>query len=154
MRRWYLGCGLYGSFPVPKPVVWPIGRLCGHPQPIQIWDNFGYFYQNFTKTQIMECFVNYIVQKCFGSLKISQRTLTIILSQYNGEKKNFIEFWKLSVNPQFFQKSLISKKNLYFFTAEFSHFWGRILFVFFNCFFWPPPTKTLRTPEIHAYRLK
>ena len=53
------------------PDGWPIGRLCGHPEPIAFWfsaifwRDFGYFHQNFTKSWIVKCFVNYIVQKFF-----------------------------------------------------------------------------------------
>ena len=60
--------------------------------PVEIVANFGHFYQNFTKIQIMEFFVNYIVQKYFGSLNTSQITLEINLSQYNGEKNFLLNF--------------------------------------------------------------
>ena len=122
------------TFPVPKPTGWPIGRLCGHPQPIKIWfptvfEVFLAIFIKFYKNSNSEFSVNYMVQKCFGSLKTSQRALEIILSQYNGEKKVFIEFWKLSVNPQFSRKSWFRKifcvfllKNLVTFEEQFFYF--------------------------------
>ena len=73
-----------------------IGRLCGHPQPIKIWfstifwGNFGYFHQNFTKTQIMEFFVIILSKKFNRHLK--KLTLEILLSQYNGEKIFLLNF--------------------------------------------------------------
>jgi hypothetical protein len=47
-------------------------------------------------------------------------------------KKTF--FIELSINPQFSEKFLISENVFYFFTAEFSHFWGTKYF-FFQLFF-------------------
>ena len=160
MRKWYFDSSLYGTFPVPKPAGWPIGRLCGHPQPIKIWfptvfwGIFGYFHQNFTKTQILEFSVNYMVQKCFGSLKTSQRTLEIILSQYNGEKKILLNFENYPWTLNFLENPWFRKIFCVFLLKNLVTFENQFFYVFFNCFFWSPPTKTLRTPEIHAYRLK
>ena len=136
----------------------PVGRLCGHPQPIQIWfstvfwGNFGYFYQNFTKTQIMEFFVNYIVQKCFGSLKTSQRTLEIILSQYNGEKNFLLNFENYPWNLNFLENPWFRKIFCVFLLKNLVTFEGQNCF-FFQLFFWSPLTKILRTPEIPAHQL-
>ena len=62
-----LGGGNMGISRNSYPSGWPIGRSCGHPQPILFWilpgfwPNFGYFHQNFTKSQILKFCVNYIV---------------------------------------------------------------------------------------------
>ena len=120
----------------------------------RFWGIFGYFHQNFTKTQILEFSVNYMVQKCFGSLKTSQRTLEIILSQYNGENNFLSNFENYPWTFNFLENPWFWKNFCVFLLKNLVTFEGQFFYFFFNCFFWSPPTKTLRTPEIPAYRLK
>ena len=147
MRRWYFDSSLYGTFPVPKPAGWPIGRLCGHPQPIKIWfptvfwGIFGYFHQNFTKTQILEFSVNYMIQKCFGSLKTSQRTLEIILSQYNGEKKFLLNFENYPWTLNFLENPWFWKQFCVFLLKNLVTFEGQLFYFFFSIVFFGRPQQ-------------
>lgn len=103
---------------------WLIGRLCGHPGPLEIrfsavfWGDFVNFHQNFTKNWIVDFFCQLYCPKFFFWITDILKKPKNDFEQIWWRKNSFIEFWKLSINLDF------GAIFAFFFTAGFSHFVG------------------------------